>query len=128
MAKVAETETDRAEIERAKHKYERLWDKIDNVLVNLEIKNEDMLNLSSPLKSSISINYDMKSLVKSEFVHDIEPELVDLSLTDEEYLTIARRRAESKLIKMRIIYKMNHDNQSLTENEKKYLQAWLTDM
>lgn len=69
--------------------------------------NEDLYNLSSALPTSIDIQYDVKSLVKSEFVYDIEPELADKGLTDEEYLMIARRRAESKLIKMKIIYKLN---------------------
>lgn len=73
----------------------------------MEMKNEDLLNISSPLRTSIKINYDMKSLVKSEFVYDMDPELVDKDLTDEEYLNITRRRAESKLIKMKIIYKLN---------------------
>jgi hypothetical protein len=59
------------------------------------------------LKQNISINYDMKSLVKSEFINDVEPELVDQDMNDEEYLRLARRRAESKLIKTKIIYKIN---------------------
>lgn len=73
------------------------------------MKNEDLINLSSSLKQSINVNYDMKSLVKSEFVYDVEPELVDNELSDHEYMQIARRRAEAKLIKMKIIYKMNQN-------------------
>jgi len=46
-------------------------------------------------------------LIKSEFVHEVDPELIDRELTDDEYLERARRRAESKLIKSKIIYKIN---------------------
>jgi hypothetical protein len=37
----------------------------------------------------------------------MEPELVDKALSDEEYLQLARKRAETKLIKMKILYKIN---------------------
>jgi len=36
----------------------------------------------------------------------MEPELIDETLTSEEYLEQYRRRAEAKLIKMKIIYKL----------------------
>lgn len=84
-----------------------LQDKIDRVLLEYEMKNEDLYNLSTALPTSVNIQYDVKSLIKSEFVYEMEPELMDKGLTDEEYLMISRRRAESKLIKMKIIYKMN---------------------
>lgn len=77
------------------------------MLLDERIKNEDLTNLSSSLKQSISISYDMKSLVKSENVFDMEPELIDSEISDSDYLRQARRRAESKLIKTKIIYKMS---------------------
>ena len=73
----------------------------------MELQNDDLLNVSSPLKTSVKINYDMKSLIKSEFVFDKDPDLINAGLSDEEYLSLSRRRAESKLIKTKIIYKMN---------------------
>ena len=82
-------------------------EKIEKVLLDERIKNEDLTDLSSSLKQNVSVQYDMKSLVKSEFVYDMEPELIDMELSDEEYLRIARRRAETKLIKSKIIYKIN---------------------
>lgn len=59
----------------------------------------------------MNIQYDVKSLVKSEFVYDMEPELIDRGISDEEYLQLSRRRAESKLIKSKIIYKINKSEQ-----------------
>lgn len=43
-------------------------------------------------------------------------------------MNIAKRRAESKLIKMKIIYKMNQDNLELTPKEKQYLKHWINDI
>lgn len=45
--------------------------------------------------------------MKSEFVYDIDPDLVDEELTDKMYLFKQRKRAETKLIKGTIIYKMD---------------------
>lgn len=46
----------------------------------------------------------MRTLVKSEGVNDMDPEL---ELGAEEYMERARRRAETKIIKSKIIYKVN---------------------
>ncbi len=98
------------------------------MLLDERIKNEDLMNLSSSLKQSISISYDMKSLVKSENVFDMEPELIDSEISDSDYLRQARRRAESKLIKTKIIYKMSQEGVELTPKEKIYLKHWLNDI
>lgn len=71
-----------------------------------EARNEDLLNVSDSMESHVQVNYDMKTLVKSEFVYDIDPEVVDQSMSDEEYLEMFRRRAETKLIKSKIIFKL----------------------
>jgi hypothetical protein len=94
-------------LEEGNQRREKLWDKIEKVLLEERIKNEDLTNLSSMLKQSVTIDYDMKSLVKSEFVYDVEPELIDSEMSDVDYLRLARRRAEAKLIKTKIIYKIN---------------------
>lgn len=75
----------------------------------------------------MSIQVDLKSLIKSEFVYDYEPELIDSSISDAEYLDITRRRAETKLIKMKILYKLNHSHE-LSANEKLYLKEWTNDV
>lgn len=41
------------------------------------IRNEDLTNISSPLEQNIRVEYDMKSLIKSEQIFDVDPELVD---------------------------------------------------
>jgi len=64
------------------------------VLLEERMRNEDLINISSPLEQNIRVNYDMKTLVKSEQIFDIDPDLVDQGISDVEYLRLARRRAE----------------------------------
>ena len=88
-----------------------------------------MIDLSSSLKQRVNVEYDLKTLVKSEFVYDVEPELTDPTLVSEEYLEQFRRRAEAKLIKMKIIYKLyNKEHGDLSANEKQYLKQWMNDI
>jgi len=80
----------------------------------------------------VNVKYDMKTLVKSEFVYDVDPELVDGSMSNDEYLAAYRRRAETKLIKSKIIYKLygssSETKVDLTPNEKLYLKQWVKDV
>lgn len=46
------------------------------LLVN-EMENEDFYNLSHALKSNVNISYNLKSLIKSDFVYDVDPDLQD---------------------------------------------------
>ena len=95
-----------------------LQDKIDALLMEEENRNEDLLQLSNAgVKTHLEIKYDIRTLIKSENVHDIEPELVDKNVSDEEYLEQFRRRAEAKIIKSKIIYKLNEKSE-LSANEK----------
>lgn len=81
------------------------------MLMQEDMVNNDLIDLSSPLKNKVEVKYDLKTLVKSEFVYDIDPEVTDEQLSHGEYLDIHRRRAEAKLIKMKIIYKLyNNEN------------------
>lgn len=93
-----------------------------------EMRNEDLLELSSSLKSHAQVSYDMGTLVKSEFVYDIDPELVDSEMSHEEYLDSHRRRAEAKLIKSKIIYKLRDAKAELTPLERQYLKQWVNDL
>lgn len=72
----------------------------------------------------MKVNYDLKSLMKSEFVYDVDPELVDSDLSNTQFLRQQRKRAETKLIKNKIIYKLDQDKE-LSANEKKYLKKWV---
>lgn len=74
-----------------------------------DLQNQDTLDLSTAgLKTEVSVKYDMRTLVKSEFVHDVDPDLTEeAGLSAEEYLALSRRRAEAKLIKSKLIYKIN---------------------
>ena len=80
------------------------------------------------MRANIKVNYDLKSLLKSEYIYEFDPEAEDIKITDEEFLLIKRRRAETKLIKTKIIYKLFDDKGELTTNEKNYLNKWLNDL
>lgn len=84
-----------------------LADKMDDMLVENWAENEDFTSLSHQLPSEVKINYNMSSLMKSEYVHDVDPDLVDEDMADNRYLFKQRKRAETKLIKGTIIYKMD---------------------
>lgn len=86
------------------------------------------MELSSSLKSHAQVSYDMGTLVKSEFVYDIDPELMDEELSHEDYLSVHRRRAEAKLIKSKIIYKLHSAKVELSPLERQYLKQWVADL
>lgn len=72
-----ESTADLSVIEQGNQRRQKLQEKIDDVLLDIERTNEDLFDLSSSLKQRVKINYDMKSLVKSEFIYDVDPELAD---------------------------------------------------
>jgi hypothetical protein len=103
------------------------------------MKNEDLLDLSSSLKTNVRVKYDLRTLVRSEFIYDVDPELDEKTsgLSHEAYLEQFRKRAEAKLIKTKIIYKLYNREESaqggaapldLTKNEQLYLNKWVSDI
>ncbi len=60
-----------------------LSQKLEDMLLENYRENEDFISLSHQLENEVKINYDIKSLMKSEFVYDIDPDLVDSSMDDE---------------------------------------------
>lgn len=76
------------------------------MLLQNELENEDLTSLSHSINSNVNVNYDLKTLAKTEYLYDVEPELLDKTLSAEEFLDIKRRQAESKFIKTSIIYKL----------------------
>ena len=93
-----------------------------------ENQNHDLLQLSNAgVQTDLSVNYDIRTLIKSEQVYDVEPELVDKTVSDEDYLENYRRRAEAKLIKSKIIFKVSAGSE-LSGNEKTYLKQWVADI
>lgn len=66
----------------------------------------------------MNINIDIESLGVLE-----KTEQTRSGLTDAQFLMRERCIAESRIIKSKIIYKMDHDL-DLTSSEKKYLKAW----
>lgn len=97
---------------------------MDDMLLENWRENEDMVSLSHHLNSEVKIEYNLQSLMKSDHVYDVDPELIDSGISDERFLVQQRKRAEAKLIKAKIIYKQNQ-GLDLTVNEKKYLKQWV---
>lgn len=101
--------------------------KIEDMLIENYRENEDFISLSHQLKSEVKIDYDLKSLMKSEKISDVDPELVDDEISDALFLNNQRKRAEAKLIKMKIIYKQDQEIE-LTANEKRYVESWIAEV
>ena len=80
---------------------------MDDMLLENLYENEDTLSLSHHLDSEVQIEYNLPSLMKSEFVYDVDPELIDPEISNAEYLFRQRRRAETKIVKSKIIYKVH---------------------
>jgi hypothetical protein len=59
-----------------------LQNKMDDMLLQNKVENEDHISLSHHLDSEVKIDYNLKSLMKSEQVYDIDPELIDSGLKD----------------------------------------------
>jgi hypothetical protein len=57
------------------------------------------------MDTKINLEYNLKSLMKSEFVYDVDPDIQNPNMSDFAYLELQRKRAETKLIKSKIIYK-----------------------
>lgn len=83
-----------------------------------EKENEDLFNLSSPLGNYVNINIDIQSLGVLENKTQTRS-----GLTDSQFLLRERCIAESRMIKSKIIYKMDNEL-DLTNSEKKYMKAW----
>jgi len=90
-------------------------------------ENTDTLSLSHHLEHEVKVDYNLRSLMKSEHVYDVDPELIDPDMTDEVFLAQQRKRAETKFIKTKIIYKIDQGH-NLTENEQKYLAQWTSEL
>ena len=102
---------------RAKEMRKTLDEKVVDMLLENQIENEDTISLSHQIESEVKIEYNMKSLMRSEFVHDVDPDLVNADVSDSAFLALQRRRAETKLIKAKIIYKQ-HEGIPLSKNEQ----------
>ena len=80
---------------------------MDDMLLENWAENEDFLSLSHQLSSEVQIEYNLKSLMKSDYIYDVDPELINSEISDAVFLAQQRKRAETKLIKARIIYKQD---------------------
>lgn len=55
-------------IERRNAKSRQIWERIEEMLVENERENEDNFNLSKTMTNRIRLDYNMKSLIRSEFI------------------------------------------------------------
>jgi hypothetical protein len=63
-----------------------LQDKMDDMLLENWTENEDIVSLSHYLKSEVKVDYNLKSLMKSDHVYDVDPELIDTEVSDDMFL------------------------------------------
>ena len=91
-------------------------DKLDDMLLKNYEESNDHLSLSHQLETEVKVGYNLPSLMKSEFLNDVDPELIDSDISDQQFLVQQRIRAETKLIKASILYKQ-HNGIYLSEKE-----------
>jgi hypothetical protein len=70
------------------------------------------------MPTNVDIKYDLQSLIKPQVLDEED-------LSDENYLIKMRKKAEAKLIKTKIIYKLN-EGLKLSQQEKTYVRRWLS--
>ena len=113
--------------ERTTKLMKSLQDKIDDMLLENREENEDSIGLMNHFDTTIDINYNVNSLIKSQHVYDVDPDIESMDLSDEAFLNLQRRRAETKFIKSKIILKQ-HRGDALSAAEQKYLKQWVSEI
>ena len=94
---------------------------LDDILMKQERVNEDNFSLSHSLKQRVRVKADASSLLPPSKKN---PETVfEHELDDAAFLDYRRRRAETVLIKSKIMHKVDKDV-PLTANEQAYLRQW----
>jgi len=98
--------------------------KLEDTLINYKNSIEDKFNLSKALDNTLEVTIDVGAFtpVKNRSHTGLSP--TDLDMAAENFLQKQRCRAETNLVKARIIYK-NHSDVPLSESEKKYMSAWM---
>lgn len=99
---------------------EALKNEMEGILIKNERENEDLQNLSKALGQYIHVSVDMKSLGVLD--HNLQ-QVTNTSISDADYLHKSRCQAESRLIKTKILYKIDK-HIKLSQSERKYLAAW----
>lgn len=99
---------------------EELEDELLRLLMKIEKEDEDMIQMNTNMKQYTTITVDYKSL--GALTQNMKTGNSS-SLNNDEYLLRERCLAESRLIKAKLIYKIDQDH-VLTPNEEKYLSAW----
>lgn len=49
-------------------------------------ENEDFTSLSHHINSEVEITYNLQSLMKSDQVYDVDPEVIDPEINDAKFL------------------------------------------
>lgn len=85
---------------------EALFVELEDILLKQEKENEDIIQLSQSLKTFLKIDTDLKPLgVLDQSYSD----KIRDGFNDEQFLHRERCVAESRLIKTRILYKLNEE-------------------
>jgi len=106
----------------AKEQIEKLERKLEDLLYNYDKGKEDYTNLSQALRNTLQVSIDLDSIKALQ--DKSTASVIDSDLSDQEFLDLERRRAETLLIKSRIAYKVN-DDKVLSTAEQTYLSEWM---
>ena len=104
---------------------EKLNRQLEDALLNYERANEDPFNLSKALESKVKVTVDVNQFEAVSSRNDPGLRASELEVNPEIFLKQQRCRAETNFIKARLAYKV-HSDIPLTDNEKRYLDAWMS--
>lgn len=108
---------------RTKEERDKYQEVLDNLLLTEDSKKYSGLNVGTHVFKKKDIHYRFETLIRDENNYNRDTEVYSADISDAHFLDIQRRRAETNLIKTKIISKL-HENKPLTENEKKYIKLW----
>lgn len=88
FAHLAKDAPDKQTKEKALEALKTLEAKVDDMLLENQLENEDIISLSHQVESEVKVEYNLKSLMKSEFVYDVDPDLVNADISDQAFLSL----------------------------------------
>lgn len=74
-----------------REKLESIDKEIEDMLLENDMENNDRLDFGAFNRTHVHVNYDLKSLFKSDFLHEVDPDVEDKTLNDQEFVYKQRR-------------------------------------
>lgn len=102
---------------------EKKFKQIEDLIMNYKMLNNDAMNLTKALDNDIEVEIDLASLDAMNPGTHQHRTMTERDLSDSAFLSRERCRAETNLIKARIVHKL-YSLEPLSDNEKRYLEIW----